>query len=247
VDIGNTRIKWAVVEHGELAQHGRAMHRGSSDHACEALGAAVSGAIERVVASNVADEVFAARLARLALERWQLEVEFVATAAQGYGVRCAYRNPARLGVDRWVALVATRARVQGSACVVDAGTTVTFDALDADGAHLGGLIMAGPRLVAAALNTGTRGIGQTEALDGRPPGLAQLGRNTDEAVSHGSMLSLAAAVDRAAALVTEAAAAPTTLLLTGGEGPRLQPWLETRAEYRPHLVLEGLAFMTSQT
>ena len=70
---------------------------------------------------------------------------FVTTAHAQFGVRCAYADPARLGVDRWVAVLAAYHAAHGAACVLDAGTAVTFDAVAADGRHLGGLIFPGAR------------------------------------------------------------------------------------------------------
>jgi type III pantothenate kinase len=197
LDIGNTRIKWARTAGAGLADVGSAVHRDSPEPALEALAAAFPPPVERVLASNVAGEVMASRLVTFAMERWGVEPQLVETEAEGYGVRCGYRDPARLGVDRWIAVIAARESVDSAACVIDAGTTVTLDVVDAEGTHLGGLIMPGPRIVAAALHAGTRNIGPTESVKGRPTGLALLGHTTEEAVGHGALLALAAGLDRA--------------------------------------------------
>ncbi len=65
-------------------------------------------------------------------------------------LRLAYPDPTTLGVDRWVAAVAARAR-HGNAVVVDCGTAVTVDLVTADGRHLGGAIGAGLGTTARAL------------------------------------------------------------------------------------------------
>ena len=61
----------------------------------------------------------------------------------------AYPQPQSLGVDRWLALIAARQLAPGWACVIDAGTALTIDALDAAGLHLGGLIIPGSRMIEA--------------------------------------------------------------------------------------------------
>ena len=103
--------------------------------------------------------------------------------------------------------------------------------------------MVSPRLAAAALNRQTSDIGETIASDEAPVGLAILGRSTNEAVAHGAMLGVAAAVDRALATVAQELDVEPLFLLTGGEAPALLPWLETAVQYRSHLVLEGLALV----
>jgi type III pantothenate kinase len=239
VDIGNTRIKWATLEAGALAHRGSAVHRDGLDAAFAAFAAALPKSLGRVIAANVAGEAVAARLAKVVAARPGASLELVATTAERFGVRCAYRDPSRLGVDRWVAIVAAHHAASGAACVIDAGTAVTFDAVDAGGAHLGGLILPGAVLLAAALDKNTNNIGATAPVADVPRGLELLGRNTAAAVGNAARLALAAALDRAAARVTEALG-PAPVYLTGGDAPALAPWLETRVEPRADLVLEGL-------
>ena len=105
VDVGNTRIKWATLERGRLVNRGSAVHRDSVDAALAAFGTALP-AQPRVIAANVAGEAIANGLAALVAGRPDASLELVATSAERFGVRCAYSDPSRLGVDRWVAVPA---------------------------------------------------------------------------------------------------------------------------------------------
>jgi type III pantothenate kinase len=240
VDVGNTRLKWASLERGGLVGRGSVMHRGSLDAAMAEFEAALP-AKARIIASNVAGEAVAERLASLVAARPGTSLELVATSAERFGVRCAYTDPSRLGVDRWVAVLAAHHAARAAACVLSAGTAVTFDAVDAGGAHLGGLILPGASLLAAALDRHTSNIGPTAPATAVARGLELLGRNTDAAVGHGAWLALAAALDRAVATVARALGVTPVVYLTGGDADALAGWLETRAELRADLVLEGLA------
>ena len=243
-DIGNTQIKWARVVGDRLEAVGQAMHAGSAGAALEALGAALVSA-SHVVAANVAGEEVAELLsARVADHGANLTL--VRPASEQFGVRCAYRDPARLGADRWAAVVAAHQLVDGAACVIDAGTTVTLDAVAVDGQHLGGLIFAGPEIVADALSRETRGIGDTTPARAAPIGLEVLGASTNDAVAHGAMLAIAAGLDRAIAEIGAALGVPTTVILTGSGAGELESWLETPVSYRPQFVLEGLAYIASE-
>ena len=241
IDIGNTRIKWARVVNGRLAGVGSALHRGSLDAAFAALSAALPSGTTRAIVANVAGEPVAQRLTELLRERFRIAPELVATTTERFGVRCAYTDPTRLGVDRWVGVLAAHRLTRGAACVVNAGTAVTFDAVDAQGLHLGGLILAGPRLLADALDRNTSNVGATLAAGEPPVGLDLLGKSTDAAVAHGAMLALAGAVDRAIETVEAALVTRSTVFLTGGDAGALRGWLETEVELRADLVLEGLA------
>jgi type III pantothenate kinase len=243
VDIGNTRIKWALYDGRRLTRHGSAVHRGATDAAIAAFAAALPADVARIMVANVAGEALASAL-RSAVDA-RVALEFVATSAERFGVRCGYADPRRLGVDRWVAILAAHRLASGMVCVIQAGTAVTFDAVAADGAHLGGLILPGPRLLAAALAGNTSDIGATPVPATAPHGVALLGRDTATAVGHGSMLALAGALDRAVRAVAEVGAAPT-VYLAGGDAAQLAAWLETKVEARADLVLEGLALFAAE-
>jgi len=254
VDIGNTRIKWARADARRLREKEHAVHAGAEDEALAALRAALaSSPVERIVVANVGGPSIAARLDALAREHLGVEPEYVATAAETLGVRCAYRDPSRLGVDRWVAVVAAHhaaaARPDGPrpAVVINAGTAMTFDAVDARGRHLGGLILPGPRLAAEALARGTRGIGPTPPATTKPAGLKLLGRSTEEGVGFAAMLAPAAAFDRAAAIIAKELGIPPVVYLAGGDAAALAPWLETEVQVEADLVLKGLALIAAET
>src|SRR5690606_7661501 len=157
------------------------------DRAFEAFAAALGGAaVERIVVANVAGDRIAAKLAAVVSTRFGIGLESVRTAAEMLGVRCAYRDPVRLGVDRWVSVIAAHraalARPDGPrpACVISAGTALTFDAVDRRGRHLGGLILPGPRMAADMLAKQTHGIGETLPASGAPSGIGMLGRSTED-------------------------------------------------------------------
>jgi type III pantothenate kinase len=246
IDVGNTRIKWALLDdHGRLTDNGGALHRGALDDALATLAAALPPATRRVIVANVAGDRVAERLAHAVRASVGIDAEFVATAKRQFGVECAYADPSRLGVDRWVAVLAAHVRAQRAACVIDAGTAVTFDVVDGGGRHLGGLILAGPRLSAAALERNTSDIGATAAVGAAPQGLAVLGTTTDAAVANGAMLAVAAALDRAVGTVRAKLGGGAAVYLTGGDAETLQGWLETQVELRADLVLEGLALFAA--
>ncbi len=235
VDIGNARIKWARLEGATLTDRGHAVHAAGAEDSLAEFITALPESVGRVLVANVAGPELAERLAERVAARCGIEVEFAATAAEALGVRCGYRDPSRLGVDRWLAVIAAHTLARRAAagtvppaCVINAGTAMTFDAVDGEGRHLGGLILAGPRIAADALRRNTERIGATSpAAAHAPRGLELLGRSTDEAVGRGALLGPAAAFDRAVGVVERALGARARVFLAGGEGPVLAHWLET--------------------
>lgn len=240
VDIGNSQLKWGSWTADGVAATGRAEHGQMRTAAIEALTRAVPSTAERVVVANVGGREIGEEIEAAVGSRHGVDVVFAATRASACGLRCAYAEPSRLGVDRWAALAG--AFTAGRDCVVvDAGTTVTVDVLGGDGLHRGGLILAGPELVTESIAHRTARIVHFAVRDTRRPEPAALfGRDTEPAVVHGALLAAAAGVDRAVAAAADLLASAPRVILTGGLGPTLADWLETRVEHRPDLVLEGL-------
>jgi type III pantothenate kinase len=245
IDCGNSRIKWARFADGRIADKVAVDLRGSVDPFA-ALGVALGTGTDRVLIANVAGAEVAASIAKVVASRRGSTAEFVRAEASAFGIACAYREPATLGVDRWLGMIAARHVLDGPFAVVGAGTAVTFDAVDAGGQHLGGLILPGDRLMIEALANNTGQIDRVPPAGAPVTGLDLLGRSTAEAVSHGSRLALAAAIDRALAVVAAALGGMPPVLVTGGAAMDLVPWLETEAAVRADLVLEGLAVVAGE-
>ncbi len=128
-----------------------------------------------------------------------------------------------------------------------AGTAVTIDVIDNDGHHLGGQIIPGVALMAAALAASTSDIPKTGSRKpAGPGGLVAFGDSTAKAVSNGAWAALAGAVDRAITTLRSNAYDPA-VVLTGGDASRMLTALGNEPVHRPHLVLQGLARMLKDT
>ena len=237
VDAGNAQLKWATLHGEDLTDFGRVAFGSDPARAMSRL-VASSAKPDRVLIANVAG----GQVARLFQDAFGAAAEFAATQATFAGVTCGYREPDSLGVDRWVALLAAYRAAARSVCVVDAGTALTVDVVDEVGQHLGGLILPGLHLMAQSLQQRTSDIGAIGSDASPPEGTALFGRSTQEAVTRAALLASAALVDRCVHRLRAATHQPL-LVITGGDGEALLPWLESRGQFDPHLVLKGLAIV----
>ena len=121
--------------------------------------------------------------------------------------------------------------------VVDAGTALTVDAIDAKGTFLGGAIAPGLRLGLNALSAGTSFLPQVELAATTP----LLGKNTTDGLGAGALHGSAALVEGLCARMAAALDTPVALFLTGGDSPLLQPHIAAVHICDPDLVLRGLA------
>lgn len=241
IDIGNTRIKWATLESGELTRAGGFAHENEPGAAAAALVERVAASPDTVLVSNVAGTAFGDAMAVAVRAAWNLDARFAEAQPRSGRVRNAYRDHRALGVDRWLAILAVAARYPAAACIVDAGTAVTIDLVAADGEHLGGYIVPGSGLMRRALTADTGNLGRLTAGEAgdRERSIAP-GRGTSEAIGNGSLAAICALIERCADRLAEDNS-DYIVVITGGDAERIIPHLTVDLEHRPRLVLEGLA------
>ena len=234
LDLGNTRLKWALEDEGRWQAQGAAAWNEdpvllASTWQTLPVPAAAFGAS---VVDAEREQAVAAQVRAL----FGREVTWLRTPAQACGVRNAYSEPGRLGVDRFLAMVAARAAGAGDCVLVGVGTALTLDALAADGQHLGGLIAPGPRLMQQAL------LGATAQVRPRGDGvLVDAADNTADAVVSGCWQAAAALVERFVTRMTPRFSAAPAVRLDGGDAAGLVPLLGLPATLVEHGVLHGLA------
>lgn len=234
LDLGNTRLKWAVQDdRGGWFAHAAVAWQ---DDVPAALADAWRGiALPPAFGASVVESAREELVAR-SVRACGGDVTWLRTPAVACGVRNAYAEPARLGVDRFLAMVAARADGLGACVLAGVGTALTLDALDADGRHLGGLIAPGPQLMRQALLGATAQVRPVRAGT-----IHELADNTADAVRSGCWLAAAALVERFVAQVTPRLASVPTVSLSGGDAEPLAALLALPVRRTHDSVLRGLA------
>jgi type III pantothenate kinase len=147
-------------------------------------------------------------------------------------------RPDHVGVDRLLdAVAANSRRTAGTpAVVIDAGSAVTVDLIDSNGAFVGGAILPGMRLMAKALHDYTALLPLLPPSD-KPPAVP--GTTTPAAMELGLFWAVAGGI---AALLREYRSlcrSEIEVFLTGGDGPRLESVIP-EAQPWPEMTLEGI-------
>jgi len=244
IDIGNTRIKWARADAQGLGEQSAAVHANWTEQDFVQQVLAAGPKAERVLIANVGGKRMGDLAQAALLQQWQLQAQFMQSPAAGAGLRNAYPEPAKLGVDRWMAMLGGRSLEAGPICVVSVGTAMTIDGLDASGRHLGGVIVPGPDLMVSSLLKNTSEIAQRAATGRTQEQL--FADNTLGAIQQGAVQALAALVDRAVETMRDQLGHAPALLLTGGASARLRGAIRSPGKEVPDLVLRGLCVAANQ-
>ena len=242
VDVGNSRMKWALVSPLGYVAQGIVQNAEIGTLAVRdwqnlprpmrALGVNVAGEAARVRVEGQ-------------LTRWRTPMEWLVATASACGVTNRYSQPSQLGADRWAACIAARLRaneadaVPQPIIVVNAGTAVTIDSVDADGVFRGGLILPNMRLMLRSLAE------NTAALKVAPGRFVEFPTNTSDALYTGALHAVCGAIELARARISTQGV-PVRCYLAGGAAPEIGPHLNSPVELVDNLVLEGVLAIANE-
>jgi type III pantothenate kinase len=244
IDAGNSSSKWMLFDMS--AQDRQQMSRGTCyydewDDDASMFDATWSQLDKpvHVLVSNVAGEEFAGNLSAWVSEHWDLQPDFVMAEQAAYGVSNAYVKPQQLGCDRWMALIAARHEYNNAVCIIDCGTAITVDVMDAQGRHLGGMLLPGLDMMQNWLLEDTHiKLDTDDPTENKDNSL--FATDTLSGIQSGTVYAVIAFVDRVAEDVISAMGKDIDIILGGGDAARLLPLLSTDCMHDPDLVLKGL-------
>ncbi len=222
VDVGNSRLKWQHRDGDSVL----------SEHQCalaEVTSAPWPEEVSRVLVASVRDHTDLHQfLQRIYGQRL---VWLAHPPHSDQRIHHCYPDPARLGVDRWLAMLGARSYKEGALLVVDAGTALTIDLLDAEDRHVGGYIVPGLTTSREVLFSRTDKV--RPFADEADAGALLPGQNTLNCVAAGTLRQQVALVQSVADEYPD-----YQLMLTGGDGEQLAGLLCSR--HYPDLVFNGM-------
>ena len=236
LDVGNTRLKWALYN----TQRPLAQPLAHGAEFLENIDTLAEGAWkdlpvpDRMLGCIVAGEAVKRRVQEQ-MELWDVLPQWVVSSPAEAGLTNGYDHPTRLGADRWVAMIGARRRLlaRGPARpmgVVMVGTAVTVEAVDTQG----GLILPGHGIMLRALESGTAGLhvptGEVRAFP----------TNTSDALTSGGTFAIAGAVARMIEHVHGHCGVEPACFMTGGAGWKMAPHMSVPFELVDSLIFDGL-------
>ena len=254
VDIGNSRIKWALWQAENIITRGVAAYREDKiadtfDQLFSEVDSIKEGALE-VFAVCVAGDKICQALSNWVKQHWQLTVAYLATEKQFKNIINAYENPEHHGADRWAAVVAGHQRFPGFAvCVISAGTAVTFDLINKNGQHLGGYILPSYVTMRAALMADTANVASELDIQFNKNNNNNniVPDNTNDSVNEGLHKLLQAGVRELCQFAKQTLDEPMQIIITGGFAKTILSYPHMpEMVHEPDLVMQGLYSIMTQ-
>jgi type III pantothenate kinase len=241
VDVGNTRLKWALYDAPRpgcaLRAHG-AEFLENIDKLADGPWAGLAPPA-RMLGCAVAADVVRRRVEEQMEELWDIPAQWVVSSSAEAGLTNGYDHPTRLGADRWVAMVGAWHRMLALGAprpmvVVMVGTAVTVEAVDSHGHFLGGFILPGHGIMLRALESGTAGLHV-------PTGeVREFPTNTSDALTSGGTYAIAGAIERMVQHVRRHCGSEPACFMTGGAGWKMAPSMSVAFDLVESLIFDGL-------
>ena len=260
IDAGNQRIKWATsqqlrsqpVQSTEECPQNKCLQNepietGSAD-LFQALERAFTGLPDPdgILISSVARPDVNQILSEACTSFWGSPPIFMKSRKHGKGLSNRYDKPEDLGVDRWLTMIGAKLMTGNQPMVViDAGTAVTIDYVNAQCVFDGGIIFPGMATMIYSLHSSTGQIRPVTANTMKGC-LSYQNSNTWAAVENGVMLAVVSAMDCAICHYKKIAGLELRLILTGGDAHRLAAVSEHQFVIVPDLVLIGLLALSEE-
>lgn len=234
IDISNTFTKYATATYHKLNQASRFPTEQWNFKACEKL--AKKTKLNQVVISSVVPR------ANLFFKRIFPEAHFLSYKSP-LGIKIYYPHPKQIGADRLANAVAVVAEGLTPAVVIDFGTAVTFDVVDAKKSYRGGVIAPGLAALTDYLHEKTALLPKIQL---KLPTRA-IGQSTQEAMQIGAFLGYQGLIQTILeAIRKEINPSPGKKLIyyaTGGDAGILASQLRRKKllnKIDPMLTLKGL-------
>ena len=167
---------------------------------------------------------------------WKLDV-FELTSETVRGVGIDYPKPKTIGADRLANAIAARKHFDAPVVVVDFGTAVTFDVVNAQGNYAGGIIAPGLAAMTDYLHEKTALLPRIQIREPK----SIVGKSTEQAMLAGAVLGYRGLVrELIAELKRELRVKKLPVVATGGYAKLMASKLPEISAVEPALTLEGL-------
>lgn len=239
LDIGNSSVNWALQDQGRFTSVGAFSYIKNNLEQDLEENILFSVAPADVLVSNVAGAEIFNSLQGWIKKQWQQECWQPGVSASYKDLKNSYSDIEQMGLDRWLAMIASWEKHKNALCLVGCGTALTIDLIDPTGNHLGGYIVPGIELMQRALVSRTE---QINLVVNNQVSLAYA-KDTQAAVNNGAFVAAVSTIDYVADKFSDEQKCRVKHIISGGMAELIKPLLKHPFEHETNLVLTGLSIL----
>jgi type III pantothenate kinase len=252
VDVGNTNLVFALVDHGEIKARWRIATdpRRTADqssvwlHQLLELEGFSRDQVEGVIIGTVVPRALH-NLTVLSEKYFRKTPLIAGQGAAAWPLQLDVDEPQNVGADRVLNAIAAHAKHQGDLLVIDFGTATTFDIISATGAYSGGIIAPGINLSLDALVSAAAKLPRI-AIEA-PTSNSVIGRTTESQMIIGIYWGYVAMIEGLTKRIKDEVARPLTVVATGGLATLFDKHTDAFDAIEPDLTIQGLGLLYDMT
>lgn len=232
IDVGNTFVKLAVFQGNVLFEKFIVQHDDFLNEAKQVLNK------YPIISKGIISSVGKLNIEDIQVVKSEIDL-LILNSETKQPFKNSYKTPKTLGVDR-IALVSASVEqfFNTNVLVIDAGTCITYDFINAENEYLGGAISPGIRLRYHSLHNLTANL---PLLESKLPE-SILGNTTESSIHSGVMFGVLNEIDGVINDYKEKYS-DLTVILTGGDTNFLSKQLKNSIFANSNFLLEGLNFI----
>lgn len=239
LDIGNSSVNWAIQENDDFISTGAFAYSSKTIQQDMEKNLSIREKPAAVLVSNVAGNPVFNYLNDWVKKQWQQECWQANVSAEYKALKNSYQDTSQMGVDRWLAMIASWEANQSALFLVSCGTALTIDLIDDDGNHLGGYIIPGIELMQRALINNTVQIN----TDIKKQPSIECAKDTQTAINNGAFAATVSIIDSVTERFYAESNNEVKCIISGGMANLINPLLKHSFYYEPNLVLMGLSIL----
>ena len=228
VDIGNSRTKLGLFSGGDLMSTSVIS---ATPEKNDLTTFCAGNPIEAIAISSVGENLVQK------IESWFPNIYLLnIESSTSFPIKTNYKTPNTLGIDRICGLVAgNKYFPENTVLVIDMGTCITYDLIDANKTHLGGGISPGYKMRLDAMHEFTTRLPKVDPKQEIP----KIGTTTNESLLFGAGQGMKSEIDGIIAFFS-AKHPNLKVILTGGNHLMVEQRVENAIFAAPNLILEGI-------
>lgn len=239
LDCGNSYVKWRIVSGMDELPIAHGVASNVLELIGDLLGRRLMADIDRCRMVSVRGDLETTEIVHALSNALHVQVDRASPFSSAGSVINGYRDQQRLGVDRWLAIIAAYDLCKQACVVVDLGTAITIDLVAQDGVHLGGYIAPGTALLRGQLIAHAQRVRYDVAESSLALSDLSPGRSTAEAVERGCLIMVRSYISAQIEYAETSLGDDFKLFVTGGDMALAKDF--PSAVCVPDLVFRGLA------
>tara|TARA_B100000953_G_scaffold296551_1_gene289683 strand:- start:3316 stop:4059 length:744 start_codon:yes stop_codon:yes gene_type:complete len=239
IDIGNSNAKLGIWKYGKLSN----VNVVETQNILKVFTKYKNQPINEIFLTSVISAKNNKKILSYIKRKFKSKIYNMTSSKELLGVKNKYKQPSKLGNDRWCTIVGLYKSYKKPLLIVNCGTAISIDVVSIEGVYLGGYILGGfdgyKSSFLKAHNLKKIKLNNTGSIKKFKPS-----KSTKEAIIEGYALMITSATEKSFKDFSESQTKKPLLIISGGYGKIISKRLSIKNKYEPNMVLKSLGLIS---